>query len=75
MSHRPLSEIGFVRLSTILQLVPVSKSTWWAKVKTGEYPQPLKIGGNITAWKSKDILELIQQLEDTAEAMRCESTE
>ena len=54
-----LPEIGFVRLPTILELIPIGKSTWWSKVKTGEYPQPVKLGERTTAWKVEDIRSLI----------------
>jgi len=35
--------IGFLRLPSVLAPkgpIPVSKSTWWAGVKTGRYPNP-----------------------------------
>jgi len=35
--------------------IPVSKSTWWAGVKTGRYPAPVKLGPRITAWRKEDI--------------------
>jgi len=57
-----LPEIGFVRLPTILELIPIGKSTWWSRVKTGEYPQPIKLGERTTAWKVEDIKELIEEI-------------
>ena len=54
-----LPETGFVRLSTILQIYPVGRSTFWAKVKAGEYPQPIKLAPNTTAWRVEDIRALI----------------
>ena len=39
--------------------IPVSKSTWWAGVKSGRYPQPVKLGPGITAWRRSDIERLI----------------
>jgi predicted DNA-binding transcriptional regulator AlpA len=58
-----LPEIGFVRLPTLLQLIPVSKSTWWAGVKSGRYPQPVRtLGRRITAWRVEDIRALIKQV-------------
>ncbi len=64
MSHSSsLSEAGFVRLSAILAPrgpIPVSRSTWWAGVKTGRYPRPVKLGPRITAWRVEDIRRLIQ---------------
>lgn len=53
---------GFVRLPTVLCLIPVSKSTWWEGIKNGEYPAPLKISPRTSAWKVDDIRELIDKL-------------
>jgi prophage regulatory protein len=53
---------GLVRLSAILAPagpLPVSKSTWWMKVRAGIYPQPIKLGPRITAWRAEDIHKLI----------------
>lgn len=50
---------GFLRLPDVLKLYPVSKSTWWAGVKEGRYPQPVKLGPKMTAWRSEDIYTLI----------------
>jgi len=53
-------EVGFLRLSQVLIYIPVSKSTWWAGVKTGRYPQPVRtLGARITAWRVEDIRSLI----------------
>lgn len=54
---------GFLRLSSVLAPrgpIPVSKSTWWAGVKAGRYPQPVKLGPRITAWRVEDIRALIK---------------
>lgn len=54
-----LPDAGFVRLPTILKIFPVSKSTWWAGVKANTYPQPVKLGPKVTAWRVEDIKALI----------------
>lgn len=54
---------SLVRLSSILAPagpVPVSKSTWWAGVKKGRFPKPLKLGPKTTVWRSSDILALVE---------------
>ena len=60
----PLPETGFVRLRSILSPhgpIPVSKSTWWAGVKSGRFPKPVKLlGPRITAWRVEDIRALIE---------------
>jgi prophage regulatory protein len=55
-----LPETGFVRLSTILEFIPVGKSTWWKGVKDGRFPPPTKLGPKITAWRVEAIRELIE---------------
>ena len=55
-----LPETGFLRLSSVLRVFPVSKSTWWAGVKIGKFPKPIKLTERTTAWKAEDIRELIK---------------
>lgn len=65
MTHLP--ETGYLRLHQIVgdpkaaipAIIPVSKSTWWAGVKTGRFPKPVKLGPRITAWRVEDIRNLI----------------
>jgi len=59
MNHIFLPETGFIRLPTILKVIPVGKTTWWAGVKSGRFPKPVKLGSRITAWKVEDIRNLI----------------
>lgn len=56
-----LPETGFVRLPTILKIFPIGKSTWWAGVKQGRYPKPVKLGQRTTAWNVNDIKNLIKE--------------
>ena len=39
----------------ILPLIPVSKSTWWAWVKCGRAPSPVKLGARVTVWNAREI--------------------
>ena len=54
-----LPENGYVRIKQVLTLIPVSKSTWWAGVKSGRFPKPVKLGERITVWRSEDIRSFI----------------
>ena len=53
---------GFIRLREVLRLIPVSKSSWWAGVKTGRYPRAVKLGPHTTAWRVEDIRRLMEQV-------------
>ena len=67
-----LPESGYLRLAQIIgdatttpptpALIPVKKSSWWAGVKSGRYPQPVRtLGARITAWRVEDVRALIEK--------------
>jgi predicted DNA-binding transcriptional regulator AlpA len=59
-----LPDEGFVRLTGIIGPsgpIPVSKSTWWAGVKSGRFPAPVKLGRGITMWRVQDIRAFIKR--------------
>ena len=57
-TQQPLT--GYLRIQQVLALIPVSRSTWWAGVRSGRYPQPTRaLGERITAWSAEDIREFI----------------
>lgn len=58
-----------IRLSNIIAPdgpLPISRSTWWSKVRSGEFPQPIKLGPRTTAWRAQDIADLITRFEQEA---------
>lgn len=57
-----LPETGFVRLPTILEVFPISRSGWWSGVKAGKYPPAYKLSAGCTAWKVTDIRELLDHV-------------
>jgi prophage regulatory protein len=63
-----LPESGYVRLDVILAIIPVGRSTWWARVKAGQYPKAVKIGQRTTAWRVEDIRALMEKFERVEEA-------
>lgn len=60
-------QTGFLRLPAVLTIIPVSKSTWWAGVKSGRFPKSVKLGDRITAWKAEDIRALISKFNQGGE--------
>lgn len=53
---------GFLRLPQVLAAIPISRSAWWAGVKSGKYPQAWKLSPRCTAWKLDDIEALVASL-------------
>lgn len=56
-----IPKTGFVRLPTILRHFPISQSSWWAGVRDGRFPRPVKLGPMTTAWRAEDIRALIDR--------------
>ena len=65
-----LPETGFVRIWQIVgnpktntpALIPIGRTTFLNGVKSGTFPQPVKLGPRTVAWKSSDIRDLIEKL-------------
>jgi prophage regulatory protein len=59
---------GFLRLNQIVgnkttpAIIPISKSSWWAGVKEGRFPQPVKLSKRTTVWRISDIRSLIENV-------------
>lgn len=49
---------NFLRLKQVLEIIPVSRATWYAGVKSGRYPAQVKLGLRAAAWKRSDIDKL-----------------
>ena len=70
-----LSESGYLRLNQIVgnpkadppipPIIPISKASWWAGVKEGRFPTPVKLGPRTTAWRIEDIRQLIESYWET----------
>ncbi|MFH1217815.1 MAG: AlpA family phage regulatory protein [Pseudomonadota bacterium] len=67
-----LPETGYLRLSQIVgnpkaeppipAIIPVSKSHWYAGVKTGIYPKSYRLSKRCTVWRVEDIRALIEKV-------------
>ena len=77
MTSTPLPTTGFLRLSQIVGnpkatppipvLLPVSRSTFLAKVKSGAYPlNPVKLSERCTAYRVEEVKALLVQFSGAA---------
>jgi prophage regulatory protein len=42
--------------------VPVCAATWWAGVKSGRFPQPIKLSPRVTVWRAQEIHDFVASL-------------
>ena len=40
-------------------IIPISKSSWWEGVKSGRYPQAIKLSANTTVWREDEVRALV----------------
>ncbi len=51
----------FLRLTQVLEIFPISKSSWWQGCKEGRFPKPIKLGPRTTVWLKEDIENLARK--------------
>jgi prophage regulatory protein len=49
-----------LRLTEVLQLVPVARSTWFAGIRSGRFPASVRLGPRIAAWRLRDIQQILE---------------
>jgi prophage regulatory protein len=55
-SFDALPDNAYIRQAQLIPApVPFSPATLWRKVKSGEFPQPVKRSKRITAWRVEDV--------------------
>jgi prophage regulatory protein len=59
--HRKLTDENYMKLKEVLSLLRISKSTWYAGISRGEFPQPVRIGTRTVLWKESDIEAYLQK--------------
>ena len=50
------------RLPAVLAHVPISRSSWFAGVKSGRYPKPIRISERRVAWRASEIRSFVASL-------------
>lgn len=51
-----LPATGYVRQAQLVgTILPFSSSTLWRLVRSGKFPQPVKLSPGVTAWKAEDV--------------------
>jgi predicted DNA-binding transcriptional regulator AlpA len=46
--------------------IPVSRATWYAGIKAGKYPKPIRLSEGVSVWRVSDIDALCHQIEQQA---------
>jgi len=49
-----------VRDKEVLEILPISRASWWSGVRSGRYPQPVRLGERTTCWKLSEIMAVVE---------------
>ncbi len=62
---------GLYRIKTIVRtkegcppLFDMSASTWWAGVRSGRFPKPVRMGKRMTRWRGSDLLAFVDRVSE-----------
>lgn len=63
MESEAIAPLAYLRVSDITRnrrtgkhgVLPVTPSTWWAWVKNGKAPPPIKLSRGCTVWRESDV--------------------
>lgn len=55
--------VKLLRLGDVLEIIPISKSSWWKGVAEGRLPHGL-LAPRTTVWYLEDILELLDRIKE-----------
>jgi prophage regulatory protein len=57
------SKLFYKQRQLITEILPFSATTLWRKVKSGDFPAPIKLGSTMNAWKAEDVAAWIKKQE------------
>jgi predicted DNA-binding transcriptional regulator AlpA len=61
-----IRDIKLIRINQIIGtngLIPISKTSWYAGIKTGIFPKPIKIG-RTSLWEANEVHSAIERLKE-----------
>jgi len=53
---------GFFRLKSVLEIIPISRSSFLSGIKEGRFPAPVHLGPRTVAWSKSTIFSLAEKL-------------
>lgn len=60
VDYKNLPDIAMVRERQLIPVLPFTSPTLWRRVRSGEFPQPVRLPGRITAWKWGDVRQWLE---------------
>lgn len=62
IDNSKLYDQRYLRIKSVLELIPVSRSTWYVWIQHGIAPQPTHLSLRVAAWKAQEIKDLLDDI-------------
>jgi len=66
VDYKNLPDIAMVRERQLIPVLPFTSPTLWRRVRSGDFPQPVRLPGRITAWKWGDVRKWLEEQGQTS---------
>ena len=60
-----MTSLRRIRLKEVMELVPLSSSTIYARMKAGTFPRSQDLGGGVVCWREQEILDWLNSLPES----------
>lgn len=60
------ADLQLIRIKDVSRLTTLARSTIWAKVATGAFPEPIRLSPAISVWRQVDIESWISECANRA---------
>jgi len=58
------TQVLVVRMSRLVEMIGLSRSTIWKLLSEGKFPKPIRLGSRSIAWRINDIEEWLQSRQE-----------
>jgi prophage regulatory protein len=58
------TQVLVVRMSRLVEMIGLSRSTIWKLLSEGKFPNPIRLGSRSIAWRINDIEEWLQSRQE-----------
>lgn len=56
-----IPQAGYIRQAGLLQVLPISPATLWRWTKANQFPKPVKLSPNVTAWRLIEVRNWLER--------------
>lgn len=64
INYDNLPDAALLREKQLAPILPWSSATLWRRVKTGQFPQPVRLDGRVTCWRWGDVRDWLEAQTD-----------